>query len=63
MLEEFNIGNSGFDDLLIDIASSLCKTKEEKRYLADALAGGNSDYYRGYAANIYKSIGDNEKFY
>lgn len=57
MLEEFNIGNSGFDDLLIDIASSLCKTKEEKRYLADALAGGKNDYYRGYAANIYKSIG------
>lgn len=62
MLEEFNIGNSGFDDLLIDIASSLCKTKEEKMYLADALADGNNDYYRGYAANLYKSIGDNEKF-
>ena len=62
MLEEFNIGNSGFDDLLIDIASSLCKTKEEKMYLADALAGGNNDYYRGYAADLYKSIGDNEKF-
>ena len=62
MLEEFNIGNSGFNDLLIDIASSLCKTKEEKMYLADALADGNNDYYRGYAAEIYKSIGDNEKF-
>lgn len=57
MLEEFNIGNSGYDDLLIDIAFSLCKTKEEKRYLADALAGGKNDYYRGYAANIYKNIG------
>lgn len=62
MLEQFYIGNSGFDDMLIDIAASFCKTKEEKRYLADALAGGNNDYYRGYAAQIYKNIGDNKQF-
>lgn len=62
MLVEFNIGNSGFDDLLIDIASSFCKKKEEKRYLADALASGKNDYYREYAAAIYKNIGDNEQF-
>lgn len=47
MLEQFYVGNSGFDDMLIDIATSFCKTKEEKRYLADALAGGGNDYYRG----------------
>lgn len=52
LLEEFNVGNSGFDDLLIDIASSLCKTKEEKRYFADALASGSDEYYKGYAAYI-----------
>lgn len=62
MLEEFNIGNSGFEDMLIDIASAFCKRKEEKRYLADALARGDSDYYRGYAATIYKNIGDDEQF-
>lgn len=62
MMEEFNIGNSGFDDLLIDIAASLCKTKEEKRYFADILSNGNSNYYKGYAARIYKSIGDNDDF-
>lgn len=62
MLEEFYQGNSGFDDMLVDIAVSFCKEKEEKRYLADALANGDSDYYRGYAANLYKSIGDGDKF-
>lgn len=62
MMEEFNIGNSGFDDMLIDIASAFCQTDEEKRYLADVLADGTNDYYKGYAANIYKSIGDDEKF-
>lgn len=62
MLEEFRIGNSGFDDLLIDVASSFCKSADEKRYLADALAEGGSGYYRGYAARIYKSIGDEAQF-
>lgn len=62
MMEEFNIGNSGFEDMLIDIASVFCQTDEEKRYLADALVDGTDEYYKGYAANIYKSIGDDEKF-
>lgn len=62
MLEEFNIGNSGFDDILIDVASSFCKSAEERRYFADILAGGSSDYYRNYAARIYQSLGDNEQF-
>lgn len=62
MLEEFNIGNSGFDDLLIDVASSFCISEQEKRYLADKLADGNSDYYRNYAADIYQELGDDEQF-
>lgn len=37
ILAEFYEGNSGFDDLLIDVAESFCKEKEEMRYLADAL--------------------------
>ncbi len=62
MLEEFNIGNSGFDDILIDVASSFCKSREEKIYFADALAKGNNSYYRDYAAHIYQELGDDEQF-
>ena len=40
MLEEFYEGNSGFDDILIDVASSFCKSEQEQRYLADKLASG-----------------------
>lgn len=61
MLDQFRIGNSGFDDLLIDVASTFCKTNEELRYLADQLADGRG-YYAGYAARIYESIGDEEQF-
>lgn len=62
MLEEFYEGNSGFDDILIDVASSFCKSEQEQRYLADKLANGYSDYYRNYAAHIYKNLGDEEQF-
>lgn len=62
MLAEFYVGNSGFDDILMDVADSFCKSNEEKRYLADALARGGNEYYRGVAASIYRSIGDQEQF-
>lgn len=62
MLHELYIGNSGFDDLLIDIARSLCTENAEIKYLADALAQGSSNYYRGYAAHLYQEIGDDEQF-
>lgn len=62
MLEEFNIGNSGFDDILIEIADAFCKNTDENRYLADVLAKGDSRYYRNYAAQIYQSIGDEDQF-
>lgn len=61
-LEELNIGNSGFDDILMEVAESLCQNEEENRYLADVLARGRDSYYKGYAATIYKSIGDDEQF-
>ncbi len=62
MLEEFYVGNSGFDDILMDVADSFCKSNKEKRYLADALAKGGSGYYKGVAASIYQSIGDHEHY-
>lgn len=62
MLEEFYVGNSGFDDVLMEVADSFCSSDEEKRYLADKMAGGSSGYYKNCAADIYKSIGDSERF-
>ncbi len=62
MLEQYRLGNSGFDDQLIDVASTFCKSKDEKRYLAQQLSAGSSNYYSKYAARIYKSIGDDEQF-
>lgn len=62
MLTEFFVGNSGFDDLLIDTAEAFCKTKDEKRYLADSLKEGSNGYYRSYAAVIYREIGDEKEF-
>lgn len=62
MLEEFNVGNSGFEDILIDVAASFCQNAQEQRYLADKLANGGSGYYRDYAARIYQSMGDQEQF-
>lgn len=61
MLAEFYEGNSGLDDILIEVGESFCKNKEEKRYLADALskAGG---YYGKYAADLYLQIGDEEQY-
>lgn len=62
MLEEFYVGNSGFDDILIEVADSFCSSDEERRYLAEQMAKGGSGYYKDYAANIFKSIGDEERF-
>lgn len=62
MLEQFYIGNSGFDDTLIDTCEILCQSKEEKLYLADKISESSSDYYRKYAAGIYLKYGKDEIF-
>lgn len=62
MLCEFEMGNSGFDDQLIDVSEEFCQTEEEIRYLADRLSGGNNGYYKSYAARLYQAIGDEEQF-
>lgn len=62
MLCEFEVGNSGFDDQLIDAAEEFCQSEEETRYLADQLSGGNSGFYKSYAAQLYQEIGDEERF-
>lgn len=62
MLEFVASDNSGFTDYLVDIAVLLCKTKEEKLYLADFLIKYGNSYYRGVAANIYLENGEEDKY-
>ena len=62
MMEQFYYGNSGFDDSLVESCEVLCRTKEEKLYLADSLVKSGNDYYKGVAANIYLSYGKDEAF-
>lgn len=62
MMEQFRIGNSGFEDLLVDVAVDFCKTKEESMYLAKLLEKYGGSYYRNYAANMYLQLGEGEDF-
>lgn len=62
MMEQFCIGNSGFEDALIDDCMELCRTKEEKLYLADALTKAGNGYYTKVAANLYLKYGEDDTF-
>ena len=62
MMEQFRIGNSGFDDALVDVAVDFCKTKEECMHLAGYLEKYGGNYYRNYAASMYFDLGEEEEF-
>ena len=62
MMEQFYVGNSGFEDTLIDTCEVMCQSKEENLYLADKISESSSDYYRKYAASIYLKYGKDEEF-
>ena len=62
MLKQFYIGNSGFEDKLIESCETLCKTNEENLYLADKISESPDGYYKKYAAGIYLKCGNTEKF-
>lgn len=61
VLDFVRMDNSGFSDTLMDVASSLCRTKEEKIYLADYLSQSAS-YYGDLAAEIYRAYGEDAKY-
>lgn len=61
MLEQFYIGNSGFDDALVDSCMVLCQSKDEKLYLAAALSKGG-DYYAGVAAKMFLDYGEEDEY-
>ncbi len=53
ILEEVASDNSGLTDVLVDVASRMCRTREEKIYLADFLADYGNSFYKSYASEIY----------
>ncbi|MBO6209974.1 MAG: hypothetical protein J6N99_04720 [Schwartzia sp.] len=62
MLEQIFEGNSGFEDLLMDHCEMLCKTRDEKLYLAERLKASASDYYKTYAAKMFLKLGKEDEF-
>ena len=54
--------NSGMTDELMEVASSLCHTKEHWRDLAGRLEDIGDDFNRDNARDIYRMIGDDEKY-
>ncbi|GAU77718.1 hypothetical protein [Fusibacter sp. 3D3] len=62
MLEQIAFDNSGFTDMLVDSAMEICKDEIEKEYFADHLARIGGNYYKGFAASIFRSLGKEDKF-
>lgn len=62
IMEQVRYDNSGFTDQLVDLAEHLCKTADERRYLADCLAVDGNTYYKAKAAGIYREVGADDKF-
>ena len=54
--------NSGFTDELMDLAFSMCRTREENLYLADYLSKYANSYYRKVAADIYLKNGEEDRY-
>lgn len=60
---EYDAGNSGFDDGLMDLFFELCKEKEEWEYLVRKLDNRPSDWRKKLVMSIYKDhLNDNSKY-
>ena len=62
MLEQYHVGNSGFDDLLTDTCFKMCKERVEWIYLAEKLLEYDGRWDKKLAMDIYKTIGDEKSF-
>ena len=60
---EYDIGNSGFEDALMDIFFGMCETKEEWEYLVVKLAKRPSDWRKKLIMRIQKNYLYNETAY
>ena len=59
VLDFIRMDNSGFSDMLTDVVRSMCRTKEEKIYLADLLSQSKG-YYGNWASEIYRACGEDK---
>jgi len=55
-------GNAGMDDLLYDLAYATCRSDEDWRNLALELDALNKDWPTDHARQIYRKLGDREKY-
>lgn len=63
LFEEYNIGNSGFEDKMMDICFTLCKTKEEWQYLVKKLDERPTEWRRDLIMDIQKKhLKDNDAY-
>lgn len=61
--EEYNYGNSGFEDALMDIFFSICETKEEWEYLVKKLDEKPSGWRKKLVMDIQKNCLCNDEAY
>ncbi len=54
LFEEYNVGNSGFEDKMMEICFALCKTKEEWQYLVKKLGKNPTDWRKDLIMDIQK---------
>lgn len=54
LFKEYNVGNSGFEDKMMDICFALCKTKEEWQYLVKKLGKNPTDWRKDLIMDIQK---------
>ena len=60
---EYDEGNSGFDDSLMELCFQLCQEKEEWEYLVKKLGNKPSNWNKGLAISIYKNyLHDDSKY-
>lgn len=60
---EYDVGNSGFDDALMDIFFEICDSKEEWEYLVEKLGKYPSDWRKHLIIKIQKDYLQNDEAY
>lgn len=63
LFEEYNVGNSGFEDKMMDICFTLCKRKEEWKYLVKKLREQPTEWRKDLIMKIQKKhLQDDEAY-
>ncbi len=55
LFEEYNVGNSGFEDMMMELCFILCKTKEEWKYLVKKLGEEPTEWRNDMIMGIQKN--------